>query len=262
MLQKSVQPTYLIYLHFYAATAIEMQVRGFQASSPHRIKFLQDARHHYRLASSLAQAADEQVATARSLFHSSRDSSIGSPVSSILSMTSDASSSRASSPALSVATTRSTKRVTFVDGAPGMDVDEPFVRPDSPTLGLDDPVSGRTSPCFEDTSNMATPRALQREWANEEDEYTLSSEPSVAFTRYCTTLNSIQQQINTHLQSIEQDIDAALYPRPGPPLDDEMRAIDLQARILRLRANGWARKRFDAHRYESVREQAILDMMQ
>lgn len=141
-------------------------------------------------------------------------------------------------------------------------MDEPYVRPDSPTLGLDDPVSGRTSPCFEDTSNMATPKAIQREWAHDEDEDSPSSEPSAAFTRYCTTLNSIQQQINTHLQSIERDIDAALYPRSGPPRNDEMRAIDLQARIQRLRANGWARKRFDAAKYEAFREQAILDMMQ
>lgn len=259
-------------MHFYAATSIEMQVRGFQTASPYRIKLLQDARQHYRLAAALAKAADERLARVKSLFPDPPPSSLGSPVESVMSFRSGT-STRMSSPTPSDDSTgsftlrRPKKKVSFADELSYSDSEEPYVRPDSPTLGPSDLASGRSSPCFEnlsasvveDTSDMATPTPANiTQFATRQEPQGLS--PS--FTRYCLVLSSIQRQISTHLNSIERDIDAALYPRPAVPLDEEMRALELQSRIERLRATGWQRRRFDAQRYEDFRERAMADMLQ
>jgi hypothetical protein len=39
-----------------------------------------------------------------------------------------------------------------------------------------------------------------------------------------------------------------------------MRALDLKARIERLRAEGWQRKRFDPRRYDALCEAALADL--
>lgn len=258
-------------MHFYAATSIEMQVRGFQMASPYRIKLLQDARQHYRLAAALAKSADERLARVKSLFPQSPPSSLGSPVESVMSCLSGT-STRMSSPTPSDDSTgsftqKTKKKVSFADELSYGNGEEPYVRPDSPTLGPSDPASGRSSPCFEslpasvveDTSDMATPTpASMAQFAKRQEPQGFS--PS--FTRYCLILSSIQRQISTHLNSIERDIDAALYPRPAVPLDEEMRALELQSRIERLRATGWQRKRFDTQRYEDFRERAMADMLE
>jgi hypothetical protein len=44
------------------------------------------------------------------------------------------------------------------------------------------------------------------------------------------------------------------------PKADKTRSPELQARIERLRAQGWERKRFDARRYAELRESASADM--
>jgi hypothetical protein len=48
---------------------------------------------------------------------------------------------------------------------------------------------------------------------------------------------------------------------PVHPSIDAGRSPELQARIERLRAKGWERKRFDARRYEELRENAVADLV-
>ena len=38
------------------------------------------------------------------------------------------------------------------------------------------------------------------------------------------------------------------------------KSADIKARIERLRATGWQRKRFDAGRYEALREQVLSEL--
>jgi hypothetical protein len=40
---------------------------------------------------------------------------------------------------------------------------------------------------------------------------------------------------------------------------DEMRELDLAARIARLKENSWRRQRFDPTRYQALREAALAD---
>ncbi len=156
-------------------------------------------------------------------------------------------------------------------------LDEPQyepVRPDSPTLGFSDPASGRNSPCF-DVPEDPLPPSVQ----SMPDTLPFSPSPSldsddgfeaqtcneygstVFVERYCTVLSNIQKQIRSHLVSIDRDITAALTPRAALSTSEEMKALDLQTRISRLRASGWQRKRFDVKRYEEFREQVMTDML-
>lgn len=56
-----VDPVYLIYLHFYAATSQEMCGRSLPSNSPLRTSLLQQARTHFDKAASLISAAEESV---------------------------------------------------------------------------------------------------------------------------------------------------------------------------------------------------------
>ncbi|EGX94071.1 hypothetical protein CCM_02342 [Cordyceps militaris CM01] len=272
----NIQPAYLIYLHFYAATSLEMQARSLHAGSHYRLKLFEEAREHYNLASQTSEKADKQ-AFQIVLRPASPSSSLPSPIESCLSHQST--STRMSSPTPSTASNKGTqikrkKKVAFADE---LQYDPP-VRPDSPTLGFSDPGSGRTSPC-QDTPLHPVPPSVQtmpdicpafsptssidgddvpRNLAEQE---LPPSEGRESLERYCTVLSSIQRQITSHLSAIDREITAALTPKAYVPANDEMRALELRSRIERLRANGWKRKRFDAHRYEEFREQVTADMV-
>lgn len=245
-----------------------MQVRGYQASSPHRIQLLQQARQHYTHASEIAQYADERLTQLKSLRPDSPSSSLHSPVGS--DMSHETASTRMSSPTPSldsvhglskaaVPQVKPKKRVAFCD-TPEY---EPFIRPDSPTLGMDDPASGRSSPCL-----VLPPPVVERipepvapaepeEGSNDD-----GLSPSQALYRYGIVLSGIQRQITSHLASIDSDIAAAEKPSTNSaPVDKDLRALELRSRIERLRASGWQRKRFDPQRYETFREQVMADMM-
>lgn len=265
------QPAYLVYLHFYAASSLEMQVRSLHTASPYRLKLLEEAREHYNLALQMASEADKQAANL-SFRPRSPSSSLHSPVDSCLSHST--SSTRMSSPTPSDHSTNSVtakpkKKVAFIDEPR----DEP-VRPDSPTLGFADPISGRNSPCMhipEDPlppSVQSMPDALPFSPSSSlnsddgfESEVPNAYGSTVFVERYCTVLSNIQKQITSHLVSIDRDITAALTPRAALSTNEEMKALDLQARITRLRATGWQRKRFDAKRYEEFRDQVMSDML-
>ncbi|EHK15424.1 uncharacterized protein TRIVIDRAFT_196278 [Trichoderma virens Gv29-8] len=148
----------LIYIRFYAASALEMQVRSLQHNSPYRTKLLLQARDHYRVAADLIKEDDaaKRRPSSRSL---SPMPSLHTPFGSDASVSTV--STRISSPSLSISSLDSClknpnsrpkpkKRVAFCD-VPSYEPSheasyedsyessyEPMVRPDSPTLGFDD----------------------------------------------------------------------------------------------------------------------------
>lgn len=252
-----------------------MQARSLHAGSPYRLKLLEQAREHYNLASTKSKAADEQ-AFQITLRPMSPSSSISSPIDSCLSHLST--STGMSSPTLSASSCRGTpikrkKKVAFADELEC----ELGVRPDSPTLGFSDPGSGRTSPCH-DIPLEPLPPSVQTmpdicpafsptpsidgddEHQGMVDEELPGSESQESLERYCTVLSSIQRQITSHLVAIDREITASLTVKTAVPVDEEMRKLELRSRIERLRATGWKRNRFDAHRYEEFREQVMADM--
>lgn len=151
-----VEPVYLIYLHFYAATSMEICARPLPSTTALRASLLQQARTHFDTASELINAAEESVLKKfrPGSVGSSRASSCHSPSGSVSSRawTPDTADTRLSSPTDSLcffddAPTKSpqsppklVKKVSFSlpKGAPLHIAAEPIIRPDSPTLGFDD----------------------------------------------------------------------------------------------------------------------------
>ncbi|KAH0528374.1 hypothetical protein TsFJ059_003250 [Trichoderma semiorbis] len=288
----------LIYIRFYAASALEMQVRSLQHNSPYRTKLLHQARHHYRVAADLIKEdeAAKRRPSSRSL---SSMSSLHTPFGSDASVSTV--STRISSPSLSISSLDSClkgrssrpkpkKRVAFCD-IPSYEPScepsyessyEPLVRPDSPTLGFDDDWGFR-QPTPEPPALYPQPIQLESgrpqfplpsptnsEFStipDDDDSYfdTPTTADSFLHARsvhhYCTVLSSLQRQIASHLEWLERDIAAAENPKPTQILSEEMRALELRTRIERLRANGWKRQRFDFRRYEALRESAIADIV-
>ncbi|CAK7275387.1 hypothetical protein SEPCBS119000_006667 [Sporothrix epigloea] len=158
--KSDIEPVYLIHLHFYAATAMEMSARSLSTHSTYRAGLFRLALEHYDLASSLIRDA-ECSATCRSRPSPSLPS-LSSPQSP------ESASSRTwtsntgwSTPTLSVcssedlnarlAQSRSPsqsslssfpksvrKKVAFELPKEELAWPEPCIRPDSPTLGFDD----------------------------------------------------------------------------------------------------------------------------
>ncbi|KAL7628769.1 hypothetical protein AAE478_000284 [Parahypoxylon ruwenzoriense] len=146
----AVEPLYLIYLHFYAASSFELCARPLSCSSNYRTRLLRDAQVHYNKAEGLIQKTEETMnRRTRSASSSSTTSSINSPE---LSPRSSASSTTVSSPRTSVCSVedgaakpnikpviKAKKKVSFsglndlIEFQP-----EPYIRPDSPTLGWED----------------------------------------------------------------------------------------------------------------------------
>ncbi|KAK3942695.1 hypothetical protein QBC46DRAFT_65672 [Diplogelasinospora grovesii] len=152
-----VEPVYLIYLHFYAATSMELCARPLPQTSPYRRSLLQQARTHFDRAASLINAAEDSVVRKTRSFSvcSSRSSSCHSASSSISSqawtvdtrMSSPTSSiysyedlAAKSQPAPVTPEPKRVKKVSFSlpPSEPVFRTPEPIIRPDSPTLGFDD----------------------------------------------------------------------------------------------------------------------------
>lgn len=98
--------------------------------------------------------------------------------------------------------------------------------------------------------------------ATEEDEVT-THDPFLrerAIHRYRTILTCLQRQVARHLSFINEDL--ASSRTVPPPSNDELRALELQTRIERLRGKGWQRPRFNAQRYQTLCETAMADMLE
>ncbi|XXG94087.1 hypothetical protein Hte_000339 [Hypoxylon texense] len=145
----AVEPLYLIYLHFYAASSFELCARPLSCSSNYRTRLLRDAQTHYQKAEALIQSTEENMA------RRTRSGSSSSTVSSLHSPGLSTSSTTTSSPRTSVCSAedgvvpkvspkpvvKAKKKVSFsglndlIEFQP-----EPYIRPDSPTLGWEDDI--------------------------------------------------------------------------------------------------------------------------
>ncbi|TDZ54860.1 hypothetical protein CTRI78_v005976 [Colletotrichum trifolii] len=298
---ENIEPAYLIYLNFYAASSFEMLSRPLNGTSPYRTKLLQQAREHYTKASDLSKAADETMARS-SRPSSAATSSMHSPSSSISSRASSrtwTNSTAFSSPTPSIcsmedavaklaqqqSTSPQKKRVTFSDfpevpiarEEPIIVREDPHMRPDSPTLGFDDYLCAPMEPeprylpvlqelpepsdeSEEDVAKPPTPEPLSEDC----DAFDFLRERSVH--RYCTLLSSLRSQISIHIAGVEEQLAAEGVTSPAdgrsatPDLNDELRTLDIRARIERLRQNNWERRRFDVGRYEALRETVLSEL--
>ncbi|KAK0389397.1 hypothetical protein NLU13_2972 [Sarocladium strictum] len=262
------QAAHLIYLHFYAACALEMQFRSMQHST-HRVKLLKQARDHLARAFALVKIEDEDINSRWRSSSAASSYNMHSPCSStstrMLSPTPSLTFSDCETQPVKI---KRRKRVRFsnpIIAEPT--IIEPMIRPDSPTLGFDDMTSevpseqAFSAPVMGIKSAFASsPTAAFNDAPNMfEFEDPFARDRSIH--RYSTILDSLRRQIATHLAAIDAEVAAAAPMVPQVPLNDEMRALDLQTRIARLKANGWQRRRFDASRYEALRERAMADLM-
>ncbi|KAI0817700.1 hypothetical protein GGR55DRAFT_621605 [Xylaria sp. FL0064] len=148
----NIEPLHLIYLHFYAASSFEWCARPLSSSSTYRAELLHNAQTHYAEAEVLIAGMEWNVAErARS---PSLITSPDSPSFSASPRVPDLSSTASSSPRTSVfclddeppakatrkARPKSKKKVSFSSLPQLFEFQpEPYIRPDSPTLGWEDP---------------------------------------------------------------------------------------------------------------------------
>ncbi|KAH8175929.1 hypothetical protein LIA77_04347 [Sarocladium implicatum] len=262
------QAAHLVYLHFYAACALDMQYRNLQ-SSTHRIKLLKQARDNFARAFALVKIENEDITRRWQSPSAASSEAMHSPCSST--------STRVLSPTPSLtfsdcetkpAKVKRKKRVRFsnpIISEPT--VIEPMIRPDSPTLGFDEmdgeaPAEHSFIPSTMDmkSSFAASPTPMFTETPNMMDfQDPFARDRSIH--RYSTILDSLRRQIATHLAAADAELAIAATSPPSLASNEEMRALELQTRIARLKANGWQRRRFDASRYAELRESAMADLM-
>ncbi|TWU76817.1 hypothetical protein ED733_005757 [Metarhizium rileyi] len=264
-------PVHLVYLRFYAATALEMQAQAIHHSSPSRTILLKQAYEHLSLASKLAEQADDDMNRPTSRY--------SSPFSSLHSPSGSTVSTRMSSPAPSLGSideaafkpsepSRPKKRVAFCDEL----TMEPIIRPDSPTLGFDEWL-GRSSPepiypesilkSAKTSPRMSSP--VPTAYASPSMDEAENNDPffhARSIHRFCTLLDSIRRQITSHMTTLDIEIAACQIPSVPAHTTHELKALDIKARIERLRAQGWKRARFDARRYERLTENALADLVE
>lgn len=249
-----------MYLHFYAASALETQARSLHRGSPHRIGLVDRARDHYRRASVLAEA--EAEATIRLM--SSRSDSSASSYSPAPSVSSSGSvSTGMSSPAPDSADENEPaqpelrgKHLAFHYASVAADQQQ---RPDSPTRG---PNECREAPTSDDGDDALAALKLSPQDGHDDhvEESQRDDDPlerTRCVHRYASALAALHRQITTVHLPASQDVG----PVRPPPSNDDMRAIELRTRIARLKAEGWRRRRFDAARYEALREAALADLV-
>jgi hypothetical protein len=292
-----VQVAHLIYLHFYAASALEMQVRNLYHSSSYRRDLLEQTRDHYRQASILSESEHEVVGRLLGSLSSELPLASPSPRTSVSSQASGL--TRSSSPALTICSEdeepRRPKTVHFASTIEEIDMEnagilEPVVRPDSPTLGGFGDWDNRPSPASESTTSTLEPSTKcrpttpppppsltpqpdplkavehqldQEQLYEERIDYAVASRLRSLAT-FSSALVALRHQINGHMASLEgggAKAPVEKHARTASQANAELRALELQVRVNRLRAAGWPRPRFDADRYETLRENALAELM-
>ncbi|OAA54732.1 hypothetical protein SPI_08603 [Niveomyces insectorum RCEF 264] len=317
-----VEPAYLISLHFYAATSMEMCARPLAASSSYRNSLLRQAQSHYDRAAALIRTAEElanpKIRTSLTL---SASSSLHSPCESVSSRT-WTSETDLTSPTPSVCSSEdlnarlnwsqsptnpnsaspprpARKKVSFeLPKECPPPKWEPYVRPDSPTLGFDDEYFTRALsrqslpeiPVRPKTPDVNPVRLTgeEEEEEEEEEETTPKAFKSQFFSRamfdvhsdhirhsfllgrtasrYCAHLTGLKSQLALHRANVDAllqapaDYGEEASVRAPTPVDEETYALERKARIARLRESGWQRKRFDPSRYEALRTAALAEL--
>ncbi|KAI0541176.1 hypothetical protein GGR58DRAFT_511229 [Xylaria digitata] len=305
----AIEPLHLIYLHFYAASSFEWCARPLSSSSTYRAELLCDAQTHYAEAEALITATEWNVAEkARSLSWAST-TSLGSPGLSATSRTPE-SNSTVSSPRTSVfflddesfvrptrpARVKPKKKVSFSSLPEFFEFQpEPYIRPDSPTLGWEEHVS--MSPHEMDTPFPMSPKkhsptsiiklpleekaGASRIRSSTPSNHTFDLESFLqtrTLNRFREQLSALRDQVCRHRAAVDgllttsnnapttpmsaNELDIPTTPTSSilSPLSAGGDEKSLQDRIERLRASGWRRKRFDSRRYEALREQVLGEL--
>ncbi|KAI0102941.1 hypothetical protein GGR51DRAFT_550205 [Nemania sp. FL0031] len=308
----TIEPLHLIYLHFYAASSFEWCARPLSSSSTYRTKLLCSAQTHYAEAEALISAAEWNVAERARSPSPTPTTMPGSPGLSASSRTSDESSTP-SSPRTSVfsldeeppakvaplARVKPKKKVSF-SGLPEFFEfqPEPYIRPDSPTLGWNDynsvsqhemystcPVSPRTTsptsiiklPLEEKKSRATTAAAEERSSTPTSHVFNLDSFLQTrTLNRFRMQLSALRDQVSRHRSAVDELLATPdNTPTPATPSGTPNTPTSIMSplsagggggegsirdRIERLRASGWRRKRFDSRRYEALREQVLGEL--
>jgi hypothetical protein len=149
------------------------------------------------------------------------------------------------------------------------------IRPDSPTLGFDDAYfhMGASLP---ELPAIPKPALLPTETDAASDDAMGDSLDEESFNatrmahRYFADLSVLRGQLTSHAAELDRLLAAgasptvpdALLERPESrtTTGEDLRALDRQARIERLRQSGWQRKRFDPRRYEELRESVLAEL--
>ena len=270
------EPVYVIYLHFYAALSLELCAKPLTPSSPYQTSLLNQARTHFDSASELIEAAEQSILNKHRTYSiiSSRSSSCHSPSDSVSSRT----WTIATSPTNSVCSfedlaaksqkPKRTKKVSFSLPPlekPTFHVVGPPIRPDSPTLGFDDEyfhAGAARQELPEPPMPLPPPTPVELPLTPEplllpEDDEPLPATPSVS--RYCETLAGLKIQLAGHADSLQESRRASIIGGVKREKED-LRMLDRQARIERLRKDGWQRKRFDARRYEELCDAVMAEL--
>ncbi|KAK5663363.1 hypothetical protein OQA88_3791 [Cercophora sp. LCS_1] len=245
-----VEPVYIIYLHFYAATSMELCARTLPPSSASRASLLQQARTHFDQAASLINIAEDSVVSrTQSSSISSSGSSCHSPSESISSRAATP-ETRLTSPTTSVCsfddlTTKSclsnpgsspTKRVKKVSFSLPQEetihIPSPLVRPDSPTLGFDNDSyfsSGASRQQLPQPPSKSQPPLGFREIelpltlqpVSETEPLQLIPEDDAflmarSVDRFCENLSSLRAQLSRHTASVDNLLaQSKEIPAPG-----------------------------------------------
>lgn len=288
---KDTERLFLIFLHFYAASALELETSSSHHTSPHCLHLLHAARDHYRVAASLIKAEHRDVSKQLLLHALSTSSTIGSPASSV---STDRSPPTSVSSPTNVAyspwrrsetpSKKPSKHVLFADQV----ATEPLIRPDSPTLGFDEWL-GRSSPELSSQEPLICrpspqPEMRERPFSVEHlleysgtkqshrqpggrssihDKDVDGSLPrDHSLRRFKTLLVDLQTQLSSHAAHVDAEIAAAGHASPSTVPHGAMRSTELQARIAALKAQGWPLRRFDAQPYEALCDSAMADLME
>ncbi|KAK3695078.1 hypothetical protein B0T22DRAFT_92237 [Podospora appendiculata] len=292
-----VEPVFLIYLHFYAATSMEICARPLPSSSSFRASLFQQARTHFDRAALLIPAAEDSV-----VCKIRRPGSVGSSQSSTCHSPSDSITSRpwspetpSSSPTNSVCSfedlsakshspataAKRVKKVSFsLPKKQHFQIPSPIIRPDSPTLGFDDDYFQEAAAReelpglpirFQEVELPLHPIAEDQQL--NEDTFLIAR----SVNRFCEDLTVLRDQLARHLASLDELLTVkpppvtATTPSQLPKFSTsttrarsnsavDLRVADKQARIERLRQNGWQRQRFDARRYEELCENVMSEL--
>ncbi|KAI0116964.1 hypothetical protein F4814DRAFT_269555 [Daldinia grandis] len=285
----NVEPIYLIYLHFYAASSFELCARPLSFSSTYRTRLLSDAEMHYGKAEALIQDAEENITRkTRSTSSCSTTSSIHSPGLSP-SVRSSVSSTTSSSPRTSVCSTgdeavvkpspksrvKAKKKVSFSGLTDLIEFQsEPYIRPDSPTLGWEDDIFphhsdislplfsanklksaplSRSEPKEQEPPFEPQPTILERSEPQEsqsveelsiaDDKFNLDAFLQIrSMNRMCAQLSALRSQISWHRDGVQtllaEPNDASETPAPALSEEDASPVPSLPLGGMRLtRAN-------------------------
>ncbi|KAI1213791.1 uncharacterized protein F4807DRAFT_199884 [Annulohypoxylon truncatum] len=231
----SVEPLHLIYLHFYAASSFELCARPLSNSTNYRTRLLRDAQTHYAKAEELIRNTEDNVTgRTRSVSTSSTMSGLNSP--GLSSVRSSVSSTTFSSPRTSVcsvedgvipkSTSRAVKAKKKVSFSGLNDLiefqPEPYIRPDSPTLGWEDDIFPHSNPSpysYQISAEKAKPKSSSKPEPTTEPQAEVVERP---------TTNDAQPTEEPNPADDKFDLDTFLQTKSANRICAQLSALRLQ----------------------------------